>query len=121
MVEKARMDEWLTLRKYEPKDAFRFLNLNEAGGKTFSSPNFELWGKYLNDFNKRYPDKKTTVINGIRENYIDLLLIRILDEAEKVPSTEKLAKNLETALIDKWVDEKVTVAYLKRWIGHVPS
>ncbi|KAL3670781.1 hypothetical protein V7S43_003967 [Phytophthora oleae] len=106
MVEKARMDEWLTFRKYEPKDTFRFLNLDQAGEKTFSSPNFELWVKYLNDFNHKYPDKKTTMIDSIRANYIDLRLIPILNEAAKVPSTEKLAKNLQNALIDKWVDER---------------
>ncbi|KAL3666352.1 hypothetical protein V7S43_008604 [Phytophthora oleae] len=121
MVEKAQMEEWLTFWKRKPKHVFHFLNLDKAGEKTFSSPNFELWVKYLNDFNKRYPDEKTTMIDSIRENYKDLLLIRILDEAEKVPTTEKLAKNLENALIDKWVDEKITVAYLKRWIGLVPS
>ncbi|KAL3667801.1 hypothetical protein V7S43_007352 [Phytophthora oleae] len=121
MVEKERMEEWLTRWKYKPKDAFRFLNLNEAGEKTFSSPNFELWVKYLNDFNQKYPGEKTTMIDSIRANYKDLDLLDILPAAKKVPSTEKLAKNLENALLDKWVDEKVTVAYLKRWIGHVPS
>ncbi|KAK1942981.1 hypothetical protein P3T76_005618 [Phytophthora citrophthora] len=121
MVEKARMEEWLTRWKYEPKDVFRFLHLNEAGDKTFSSPNFKLWVKYLNDFNLKYPDEKTTMIDNIRANYIDLHLLEILPAAKKVPSTEKLAKDLENALLNKWVDEKLTMAYLKRWLGYNPS
>eukprot|EP00644_Phytophthora_capsici_P004518 jgi/Phyca11/110854/e_gw1.19.467.1 len=120
MVEKAQMEEWLKKQK-TPGTVFFFLELNKAGERTFSSPKFELWVKYLNDFNKRYPGEKTTMIDSIRENVIDLQLIRILDEAEKIPTTKKLAQSLENDLIDKWVAEKKTVAYLKRWIGHVPS
>ncbi|KAK1945484.1 hypothetical protein P3T76_002532 [Phytophthora citrophthora] len=119
MVEKAQMEEWLTLQS-PPKHVFHFLKLNNEREILFSNPNFELWVKYLNDFNKKYPGKKTTMIDSIRENIIDLQLIQILNEAEKVPTTKKLAENLGNALIDKWVDEKKTVAYMKRWIGHVP-
>ncbi|KAK1935654.1 hypothetical protein P3T76_010349 [Phytophthora citrophthora] len=95
IVEKARLEDWLTMRK-PPKSVFHFTGLYKTGEKTFSSPNFELWVKYLKDFNHKYPAEKTTMVDSIRANYTDLHLhvVRILDEVEKIPSTEKLAKNL---------------------------
>eukprot|EP00644_Phytophthora_capsici_P018560 jgi/Phyca11/575387/estExt2_Genewise1.C_PHYCAscaffold_730046 len=121
MVEKMNMEDWLKRMKFEPKSVFRSLNLHKSGVNSFSDSNFALWVKYLNDFNLKYPEKKTTMIDSIRANYIDLNLIQILDELKKVPSTAILAKNLENALLEKWVDEKVTIAYLKGLIGHMPS
>ncbi|KAK1935642.1 hypothetical protein P3T76_010337 [Phytophthora citrophthora] len=121
MVEKARMEEWLTRWKRKPKDVFRDLHLDEAGEKTFSDPDFELWVKYLNDFNHKYPDKKPTMIDSIRANYSDFALLDILSAAMKDPSTEKLAKNLGNALFGKWVDKKATVADLKQLFGHMHS
>ncbi|KAF1793540.1 hypothetical protein GQ600_11950 [Phytophthora cactorum] len=74
--------------------------------KTLASPKFKTWAKYLNDFNHRYPDQKTTMIDGIRANYYDRRLLPILNAAKKDPSTEKLATNLQNALIAKWIAEK---------------
>ncbi|KAG2790221.1 hypothetical protein PC116_g16016 [Phytophthora cactorum] len=85
---------------------FRFLHLNKAGEKTLASPKFKTWAKYLNDFNHRYPDQKTTMIDGIRANYYDRRLLPILNAAKKDPRTEKLATNLQNALIAKWIAEK---------------
>ncbi|KAK1943979.1 hypothetical protein P3T76_005375 [Phytophthora citrophthora] len=120
MVESEQMKEWLTMQK-PPKYVFHFLNLDQAGDKTFSSPDFKLWVKYLDDFNQKYPAEKTSMIESIRANYKDILLMPILHEAAKIPKTEKLAKNLQNALTDKWVDEKVTVEKLKGMFGHMPS
>ncbi|KAG2811611.1 hypothetical protein PC111_g12265 [Phytophthora cactorum] len=74
--------------------------------KTLASPKFKTWAKYLNDFNHRYPDQKTTMIDGIRANYYDRRLLPILNAAKKDPRTEKLATNLQNALIAKWIAEK---------------
>ncbi|KAG3123736.1 hypothetical protein PI126_g23573 [Phytophthora idaei] len=74
--------------------------------KTLASPKFKTWAKYLNDFNHRYPDQKTTRIDGIRANYYDRRLLPMLNAAKKDPSMEKLATNLQNALIAKWIAEK---------------
>eukprot|EP00644_Phytophthora_capsici_P013141 jgi/Phyca11/101500/e_gw1.5.551.1 len=119
-VESERMKDWLTRQK-APEHVFHFLKLNKGGEKAFSSPNFQLWAKYLDDFNLQYPGEKTTMIDSIRANYRDIELMPILNEAAKIPSTEKLANKLQNALRDKWVDEKVTVTQLKGLFGHMPS
>ncbi|KAG6941967.1 hypothetical protein JG687_00019335, partial [Phytophthora cactorum] len=88
-------------REKSPSDAFRFLYLNNAGEQTLASPKFKTWAKYLNDFNQRYPDRKETMIDGIRTNYIDINLIPMLYAAQKDPRTKKLAINLQNALVNK--------------------
>ncbi|KAK1935670.1 hypothetical protein P3T76_010365 [Phytophthora citrophthora] len=116
LVEKERMEEWFVRWKYPPNSAFRNLHLDKAGEKVFSSPKFELWLKYLDDWNKAYPSEKATMIDGFRANYYDLNLVPMLGMAEKVPSTNKLASQLKDALVDKWVTEKKPLAYVKHWL-----
>ncbi|KAF1790983.1 hypothetical protein GQ600_6022 [Phytophthora cactorum] len=88
------------------KQAFGLLNLNNAGEQTLASPKFKTWAKYLNDFNQRYPDRKETMIDGIRANYIDIKLIPMLYAAQKDPRTKKLASNLQNAFVNKWLVAK---------------
>eukprot|EP00644_Phytophthora_capsici_P011665 jgi/Phyca11/10476/fgenesh1_pm.PHYCAscaffold_50_\ len=120
-VERERMKEWLEKWEYSPSTAFRKLHLKTAGEKVFSNPNFELWVKYLDDWNKAYPSNKMTMIDGFRDNYNDLNLVRLFTKAEKTPSSKKLASQLKDALADKWVAEKKTLDYVKSWYSHVPS
>eukprot|EP00644_Phytophthora_capsici_P019404 jgi/Phyca11/133475/e_gw1.494.5.1 len=114
------MKEWLEKWEYSPSIAFRELHLDKAGEKVFSTPKFELWVKYLNDWNQAYPSKKMTMIDGFLDNYHTLDLIPILGAAEKVPSTKMLASQLKDALTDKWVAEKEPLAYVKSWLNGVP-
>ncbi|KAK1948531.1 hypothetical protein P3T76_000820 [Phytophthora citrophthora] len=116
LAEKERMKEWLEKLQYSPDQAFHDLKLNQLGEKVFSSPKFELWVKYLDDWNKANFHKKMAMIDGIRGNYKDLDLVPILAAAEKVPSTQKLVSQLQDVLVDKWVAEKKTLAYLKGWL-----
>ncbi|POM73220.1 Avirulence protein (Avh) [Phytophthora palmivora] len=118
MVENARLQDWMD-RKHPPEHVFQFLHLEKAGEKTLASPKFKVWSKYLNDFNKLYPDQKTTMLNGLRANYNDRALLRMFKAAKNDPSTEKLASDLQNALINKWLaDKKKTGRVIPdaRWI-----
>ncbi|GMF60828.1 unnamed protein product [Phytophthora fragariaefolia] len=119
-VEKEWHQYWLAQKKL-PQNAFHFLGLNKAGGKTLANPKFQTWIEYLHDFNQLYPVQKTTMIDGLRANYNDINLLRIFDKAKKDPSTEKLATNLQSALIDKWVGEKIPLETLKGRFNHIPN
>ncbi|KAF4146174.1 hypothetical protein GN958_ATG04649 [Phytophthora infestans] len=76
-----------------------------------------VWTKYLDDFNQRYPSKKTTMIDCFRANYYDIRLVSILDAAKKDSATKKLASKLEDALLDKWVAAREKLADLRRIFG----
>ncbi|KAG7387331.1 hypothetical protein PHYPSEUDO_014425 [Phytophthora pseudosyringae] len=121
MVERAWMKEWLEWWEKSPSNAFSLLHLDEAGQKTFASPKFKLWAKYLNDFNQRYPNERTTMIDAIRANYSDRQLLRIFNAAKQDPSTEKLASNLENAMLDKWLVAKENPASLKWTYDGLPG
>ncbi|OWY95335.1 hypothetical protein PHMEG_00034686, partial [Phytophthora megakarya] len=118
MVEKLWLRQWLDWEKH-PKDAFHYLHLKDAGDKTFADPKFQTWVKYLDDFNQRYPAQKTTMIDGLRANYNDINLLTMFNTAKNDPITKNLVSDLENALINKWVVEKKTPAFLYNQLGHL--
>ncbi|EEY66630.1 secreted RxLR effector peptide protein, putative [Phytophthora infestans T30-4] len=119
-VENAYHNYWLDI-KMEPKTAFRSLHLDESGEKLLADPKFNTWVQYLKTFNDRYPNEKTTVIDGLRDNSHDIALLRMFSAAKNDPSTEKLATDLQSALILKWQDAKKTPEELKRVFVGVPA
>ncbi|KAF1789323.1 hypothetical protein GQ600_22126 [Phytophthora cactorum] len=104
MAESAWLKQWLDREKSPSKPSAP--EPQNAGEQTLASPKFKTWAKYLNDFNQRYPDRKETMIDGIRANYIDIKLIPMLYAAQKDPRTKKLAINLQNALVNKWLVAK---------------
>ncbi|KAE9299420.1 hypothetical protein PF001_g15447 [Phytophthora fragariae] len=120
LVERERSKRWLDM-KDSPRTVFKFHDLSTAGDKTLASSDFKIWSKYLNDFNQRYPDEKTTMIDGLKASYWDRGLLTMFDAAKKDPSTEKLATNLQNALINKWIVAKEKPADLKRTLNEGPA
>ncbi|KAL4114314.1 hypothetical protein PRIC2_014637 [Phytophthora ramorum] len=113
-VQAGQLERWLVKEK-SPDLTFNWiLRHPTADEKVFADPRFETWAKYLGDFNQRYPDKKTTMIDAFRASYNDRALLRMFDATKKVPGSEKLVTNLENALLDKWVSAKETPAVLSR-------
>ncbi|OWY94602.1 Avirulence (Avh) protein, partial [Phytophthora megakarya] len=125
-IYKMMENEWVKYsvgKKMSPKDAFHHLGLESTGSDTLSSPAFKIWTKYLNSFNKQYPKEKVTMIEGLRAHYRDINLSRILEKANNDPSTEKMAIDLENALVNKWMVEKKSLAelYMYNQRGHEKS
>ncbi|POM69913.1 Hypothetical protein PHPALM_13757, partial [Phytophthora palmivora] len=98
------LELWLRMR-YSPRRVFTMLGLGKAGDNFLSNPNFRTWTKYLNDFNKQYPDTKTNPIHTLIAYYGDDALSDILAGARKNPDTEKIATNLQRSLLNAWVRE----------------
>uniref|UniRef100_H3GF89 RxLR effector protein n=2 Tax=Phytophthora ramorum TaxID=164328 RepID=H3GF89_PHYRM len=67
---------------------------------------FKTWARYLNAFNKKYPDDKTDMIKSLLLYYTDDTLSQVLITAKQVPSTEKMATNLQLSLLNKWARDK---------------
>ncbi|POM79025.1 Hypothetical protein PHPALM_3376 [Phytophthora palmivora] len=99
-----KIDGWLS-NKESPRDVFALLNLHKAEANLFSNENFRIWTKYLDDFNKRYPDIKTNTIQTVLASYSNEELVKILVAAKKSPDTEKLATNLQRSLLNTWMRE----------------
>ncbi|OWZ04911.1 RxLR effector protein [Phytophthora megakarya] len=61
-----------------PKEAFNPLIGTNYGDYFFAMPGFETWVKYLNEFNQKYTDKRTTLIDSVQCHYSDETLAKAL-------------------------------------------
>ncbi|OWZ17767.1 RxLR effector protein [Phytophthora megakarya] len=95
--------------RIRPADTFsEFVRETKGGDNFFTSPNFKLWVKYIDDFNKKYPDDRTSMIDSIRYSYTDEELAKILMAGKSNSKTKELAANLELALVNTWSRELKT-------------
>ncbi|KAH7487767.1 hypothetical protein KRP22_013538 [Phytophthora ramorum] len=114
--------QWNLQQKKLPADVFydlmgyprSFVRTNGAGESQIImnadnflvDPMFKTWARYLNAFNKKYPDDKTDMIKSLLLYYTDDTLSQVLITAKQVPSTEKMATNLQLSLLNKWARDK---------------
>uniref|UniRef100_H3H3I5 RxLR effector PexRD54 WY domain-containing protein n=1 Tax=Phytophthora ramorum TaxID=164328 RepID=H3H3I5_PHYRM len=102
IVQAGMLNRWLG-NENPPRATFDWILRYPARNKNvLHDPRFKTWAKYLSDFNQRYPDKKTTMIDSLKTIYGGRKLVGFLGEAKTVPTTEKLATHLENALLTKW-------------------
>uniref|UniRef100_H3GXM3 RxLR effector PexRD54 WY domain-containing protein n=1 Tax=Phytophthora ramorum TaxID=164328 RepID=H3GXM3_PHYRM len=119
MVQEGLVKRWL-VNQQTPDATFRWiLYYPKMDENVLLNPRFETWVKYLDDFNQRYPDKKANVIDGLRTSYNDRSLLEMFDAAKKIPSTEKLATDLQNAMLNTWVHEKRSPAELSNMLSDV--
>ncbi|EGZ13618.1 hypothetical protein PHYSODRAFT_303097 [Phytophthora sojae] len=120
-TKRERLKYWLDSKNL-PKYTFRDLDLHKSAENTLlASAEFNAWSKYLNDFNRRYPEEKTTMIDALKYSYHDSVLVKSLAAAKKDPEAEKLATNLQSARINKWMGAEEKPADLKRMLHNGPA
>ncbi|OWZ01365.1 Avirulence (Avh) protein [Phytophthora megakarya] len=108
-------------QKRTSDDVFHQLHLQETNEHTLVSPKFKLWSKYLDDFNERYSDQKTTVFDVLDKHYSDRTLLKMFNNAQNEPKSKKLATKLQNSLINKWLVDKKTPADLKKRFNDVET
>ncbi|KAE8964532.1 hypothetical protein PR003_g30058 [Phytophthora rubi] len=104
-LQSQQIDIWKQMG-LDSDDVFKLLRLDEGVDNLFSNSGFNIWVKYLDDFNANNPAKKTTVFNTLRSHFSDNMLSQLLIAAQKVPSTEKIATRLQNQQIKVWLDRK---------------
>ncbi|OWZ01787.1 RxLR effector protein [Phytophthora megakarya] len=106
IVQVELFQNWLR-QKTSPNYVFaHFVFKNVMEGDNFlTNQNLKLWTKYLHDFNQRYPDRKTNMLDALRLSYSDEELAKALAQAINVPETKKLTSNLQLSLLNTWVRE----------------
>ncbi|KAE9192891.1 hypothetical protein PF005_g18287 [Phytophthora fragariae] len=120
LVQREQSKYWLHEQK-SPRIVFHFLNLNKIGEKNSCQLGFQTMDQVSERLQPSVSQGKTTMLDGLMGNYIERDLLRIFDAAKKDPSTEKLAMNLQSALINKWIVKKEKPADLKRMLDGVPT
>ncbi|ETM97380.1 hypothetical protein PPTG_24982 [Phytophthora nicotianae INRA-310] len=111
-----QLQRWLANRD-TPDDIFRALKLNAAVDDVLANPLLNTWATYLEDFNAKFPRSKVSMIDTFREFFGDKALVKMLVAAKEVASTKKIAMDLETSLINKWILTKKTPTIVSKSLG----
>ncbi|KAG2883764.1 hypothetical protein PC129_g5862 [Phytophthora cactorum] len=111
-----QLQRWLA-NKDSPEDIFRALVLDDAVDDVLSNPLLNTWASYLEDFNAKFPRSKVSMVDTFREFFGDKTLVKMLIAAKKVASTKKIASDLETSLINKWIHAKKIPAVVSKLLG----
>ncbi|OWY96791.1 RxLR effector protein, partial [Phytophthora megakarya] len=109
--------KWESMR-FTPSDAFKAVRLKgtfEQTGPLLSDPALNFWVRYMNEFNRKHPTEKTSLIDTLRQNYHDEAILYMITAAKTEPTTKLTAENLELSLLTKWVLEKKNPAVVARW------
>ncbi|KAI9990507.1 hypothetical protein PInf_021535 [Phytophthora infestans] len=119
-LENALRTDWLNA-KTPPSKVLSLLHLDKTQELTLMSSKFEVWAKYLDDFNERYPNDKVTMIDSLHTKYNYPWLLRMIQSAKQDPSTEKLASRIQNEMINKWVADKENPAHLEKLLYGTPT
>ncbi|OWY95950.1 RxLR effector protein, partial [Phytophthora megakarya] len=102
------LQTWLRHRK-SPDKALIDLGFGKAADTLLESALFNTWAKYLDDFNEKYPDKKTTMIEAFTKTFGDAGVTTMLHAAKKSIKTDDIAKKLESDQLKMWLSSEKSV------------
>nr|AEK80741.1 Avh144 [Phytophthora sojae] len=88
----------------EPARVFELLRLNFMydGPTLFSSPQFNAWIKYTEEYRKIYFGSEHTIISSMEAFFDTKIVATMIATASKKTSTASIAKRLETELLRDW-------------------
>ncbi|KAG6946505.1 hypothetical protein JG688_00016006 [Phytophthora aleatoria] len=119
-AENAHHNYWLDQGK-APSDVFPFLFPKKLTEDILATPTFGIWTKYLENYNKQYPEQKTTMIDRLRANYNDLNILSMLNAEKNDRGMDKLVDDLKNAMVAKWVVTGEKLADLQLRFSHVKN
>ncbi|OWY93416.1 Avirulence (Avh) protein [Phytophthora megakarya] len=99
------LQTWLRNRK-SPDKALIDFGFGKAADTLLESPLFSIWAKYLDDFNEKYPDKKTTMIETFTKTFGDAGVTTMLHAAKKSIKTYDIAKKLKSDQLKMWLSSE---------------
>ncbi|POM81626.1 Avirulence protein (Avh) [Phytophthora palmivora] len=82
-------------------ELFKIYKLDDGVSNLLANPAMNIWVRYMNEFN---PGTKTTLFDTLRKHYSDETISQVLIAAKKVPTTEKLAVELQHKQIRAWLN-----------------
>ncbi|GMF42872.1 unnamed protein product [Phytophthora fragariaefolia] len=82
------MQHWVATAK-DPDDVFRLMELDKIERDLLRNTKFNVWAKYVDDFNARYPETATTMVPTLRlHRYDGRLLFSMAAAGMKVETTK---------------------------------
>ncbi|ETP10989.1 hypothetical protein F441_13485 [Phytophthora nicotianae CJ01A1] len=107
-VEDGLIDAWLNAAK-SPDNALAELGFSTATYNILGNPALDTWIKYTDAFNRKYPDKGTTMFETFVRMYGEDKLALMVTAAKKNENTDDIARELESALLKKWLSSGKTI------------
>ncbi|KAE9260880.1 hypothetical protein PR003_g34166, partial [Phytophthora rubi] len=101
-VQTEQLQRWLVGQK-STDEVFGLLALDKAADSLLASPQLNTWISYMKLFNEKNPTKKTSLIATLTAHYGDKGLTKIVEAAERVPSTATIAKRVQNEQIQRWL------------------
>jgi hypothetical protein len=115
-VEAEQLQYWVKNDK-STDDVFKLLKLDEAGEGVLTSPQLATWIKYMNYYNKEYPDKATTLMKTLRTSYGEAGLYKLFDTLKTVPATKTMATKMQGEQFMAWRTEKQEPGDVFVWLA----
>ncbi|KAG2960582.1 hypothetical protein PC118_g22434 [Phytophthora cactorum] len=69
-------------------------------------PEFITWENYVYAFRTEYPCNTPALIDTMAKSYDDKSLWNLLTDTKNVESSKEMARNLQVALLNKWLGDK---------------
>ncbi|OWY99260.1 Avirulence (Avh) protein [Phytophthora megakarya] len=106
-LETKQIQYWVATRK-DPDEVFH-LGLGKKADSILTQLLSEnslasTWVKYMDNFNRMYPEEKTTMIESFTKSFGDIGVTTMLRTAMNEESTRNLASKLESAQLKMWWD-----------------
>ncbi|KAF1785299.1 hypothetical protein GQ600_3682 [Phytophthora cactorum] len=100
-VEDDLLQDWLKSRK-TPHDALVGLGLGNTMNSILEKPLLNTWANYIDAYNSRYQEKKTTMIEMLTRKFNDVRVATALTAAKSKDTTKRIASKLESAQLEMW-------------------
>ncbi|GMG17139.1 unnamed protein product [Phytophthora fragariaefolia] len=109
------LENWLKSNK-SPSSVFRVLKLNKLGAQAFESPVLGIWLKYVTFYKAANPAARVNVAMILKKYFSNDVLAKMLFDAEKNPSTTKIANDVLDTLTIGWVYERHPPSTVYHWL-----
>ncbi|KAF4146553.1 hypothetical protein GN958_ATG04259 [Phytophthora infestans] len=112
MLEKTQLQLWLASGK-PADDVFSKMKLKSVEGNTLANPKFQVWLKYVDDFNQKNPREAKPAAMALTSHYGDnkngqARLSRILNDGMEDKHTKTIALKLYEQRLESWRDKNTT-------------
>ncbi|KAL4166502.1 hypothetical protein KRP22_013760 [Phytophthora ramorum] len=111
VTDSVRVRYWVQTNTKTPDGIFTKLKLDGGLEKALKNKNLNLntWFTYVDLYNKKFPNKKISVIGMFTNKYGDVAVARTLELAKNAKSTQKMARRLSRDQLETWKLEGKTI------------
>ncbi|KAG1684888.1 hypothetical protein DVH05_010182 [Phytophthora capsici] len=101
-LEATQMKGWLDSADPSPENILKLLKLGNGADKVFETAQFATWTKYLDEFNTKFPNKKTSQVRVFVRVYGEGNLMKML--VSKGNADSVIAASLNKEMLAKWLE-----------------